>query len=174
MSKKIKIDIPVELPTVTLEQLKKEYVLNDLKDKARETASLKKKIKQRGFWQPLQIWVEGKYVIDGTGRVQALDQLSYEGYEIPPIPYMPVSASNLREAKEKALELSAKWSNISKESFEQFAIDMPDIDLTNTPLDLNMDEIELGLPKPEKKERRKKEPGSTVMVHTCPKCGHEF
>jgi len=173
MSKTITIDPALsELPTLSWEALKKTFEPNLLKAEKRDIADLKESILTLGFFAPFHIWREGKYIIDGTGRYQALAMLEYEGYEIPPLPYISVSAKNKKEAKQKTLAISSNYGNITQETYSEFVIDLQDVDLGFISLTgVDMDKVKDPAPIKGKKEREK---GETKLVHTCPACGHEF
>lgn len=165
-----------KLPTITLAELRDKYEPNALKDKHnRDIGDLKASIVEDGMILPLILWIEGSYITDGTGRLKALEQLEYEGYEIPPIPYFPINAKTKQEAKKQTLLISSKYGDITEESVGDFLIDMDEIDLGNINIGLNLEELELKPEgtKPEKKTKQK-EKGNTIMLHTCPECGHEF
>jgi len=164
-----------KLPTISLKELRDKYEPNALKDKHnRDIGDLKASIIADGMIMPFVLWIEGSYITDGAGRLKALEVLEYEGYEIPPIPYFPISAKTKQEAKKQTLLISSKYGDITEESVGDFLIDMDEIDLGNINIGLNLEELELK-PEPLKKEKeKKKDKGKTVMMHTCPKCGHEF
>lgn len=176
MSKKITFQNPGnKLPTITLEALRKEYEPNALKEKRnRNVGDLKASIIEDGMIMPLVLWIEGKYITDGAGRFKALEMLEYEGYEIPPIPYFPISAKNKKEAKKQTLLISSKYGEITEESAGDFMLDMEEIDLGNVNIGLNLEEIDFTPKQDEPKQPKKKDKGITKMMHTCPKCGHEF
>ena len=171
----VKVDNSAKLPTLPLEDLQKNFESNNLKDKKkRDVADLKKSILKLGFKIPLVIWVEGKYITDGAGRLKALELLEYEGYEIPEIPFIPVQAKNKREAKQLTLAISSQYGEVTDQSFGDFTLDMHEIDLSFVNLrGIDMENIKWS-PEPLKKEKKKREKGKTVMMHTCPECGHEF
>lgn len=175
--KTVNVENPANLPTLSLDVLKNEYDWNLLKEKKnRDVGDLKQSILKLGFKVPIMVWEAGKYVTDGTGRLVALDMLSYEGYEVPPIPYVPIEAANLKEAKRLTLAISSQYGKVTEESAADFLVEMDEIDLSFIALpDLNLEEIDWS-PKVEKEKPAKadKSKGKTVMMHTCPECGHEF
>lgn len=170
------------LPTIPFHDLKAHYEANKLKaKKGRNIGDLKAAIISMGFKFPIAIWVEGKYVIDGAGRIEALTMLEYEGYEIPEIPYLTITAANKKEAKQAALAISSQYGEATKESFAEFILDdstglieMDEIDLSFIALPgLTLEEIEFR-PQQEKKEKKPRGESASKIVHTCPECGHEF
>lgn len=93
---------------------------NALKDDTRDVAKLKAAIVAEGFCFPLLVWEPGCYVFDGTGRRQALDELTAEGYELDPIPVVKVRAEDLDGAKRLALMASSQHGKVTQRSFDLF------------------------------------------------------
>lgn len=167
------------LPTIPLAELIEGYECNTLKQKHnRDLGDLKASILADGMIMPLIVWVQGKFVTDGAGRLQALQQLEYEGHEVPPIPYLPISANSKQEAKKHTLLISSKYGEITEESVADFLLDMQEIDLGNVNIGLDLDELDLKpnepKPKKEKVEEVKIEKNPSKIIHTCPKCGEQF
>jgi hypothetical protein len=173
--KKVRVINKGNLPTISWKDLKQSFELNALKQKKdRDIGDLKRSILSIGFTIPLFIWVEGKYIADGAGRVQALELLEYEGYEIPDIPYVPLEANNRKEAKRLTLAISSKYGNITDESIGEFTLDMNEIDLTYVNIEgFKLDEIEWTPPKKKDPETQKVK-GQTKLKHKCPKCEFEW
>lgn len=96
------------------------WEFNTLKDKNRDVTNLKNAIVKNGFSFPVFLWYGHNYVIDGTGRRKAVEELTKEGYEIPEIPYVEVEAKTIEEARQKVLEASSSFGDISKKSFLEF------------------------------------------------------
>ena len=96
---------------------------------------IKLSIIKYGFSFPLFVWKSGKtnYLLDGHGRFETLCKLQKDGYIIPPLPVVYVSAKNKTEAKQKLLRLNSQYGKMTKESVLEFAED----------IDLNFDEIAL-------------------------------
>ena len=95
---------------------------NQLKDSKRNVTKLVNAIKKNGWSFPVFVW--NNFVIDGTGRKLALEALVKEGFEIEEIPVVDIEAKNLKEAKQKALEVSSQYGDITKDSFLFFAEDL--------------------------------------------------
>lgn len=128
--KKITVENPANLPTISWATLKKDYEANELKQKKnRDVGDLKQSILTLGFKIPLIVWEQGKYITDGAGRMLALELLEYEGYEIPDLPILPIIAKNKKEAKRLTLVISSQYGDVTKDSFTEFILDMPEIDL---------------------------------------------
>lgn len=143
--KKIKVVLAQEnLPTISYQDLKENYEQNALKDKkSRDIGRLKKIILKDGFKVPLFIWMEGKYIIDGTGRMMVLEMLEYEGYEIPDIPYYPISAKSKEEAKYETLKISSQFGSATEDSAGEFVLDLQEFDLSLISLPgLDIDDVQ--------------------------------
>ena len=106
--------------------------------KIRNEADIEKaktSILKYGWSFPFFVWVSGKtnYCLDGHARLLVLKQLEEEGYLIPELPVVYISAKNRAEAKQKLLRLNSNFGHLTKESVLEFAED----------IDLNFDEIAL-------------------------------
>jgi DNA modification methylase len=108
------------------------WEFNTLKDKERDVSKLKKAILKGGFSFPVIVWQ--KFVIDGAGRRKAVEQLVSEGHELSEIPYVEIEAKDLDEAKQKALEVSSSYGDITKDSFLEFTKGM-DLDFGTFEID---------------------------------------
>jgi len=168
---KITVNNPNNLPLISFKELKR-FDRNKLKDdKTRKLGSLKTSILTLGFNFPFFVWLDGKYIVDGSSRMATLDMLSYEGYDIPDLPYLIITASNLKEAKIQAIALSSHYADITKESSKEFILDMQDCDLEFAEIGLDIGEIDLSI-KPTKEQKKGK--STTIFRKKCPNCGHEF
>lgn len=100
---------------------------------------LKLSILRYGFSAPVFVWVHGDkhYILDGHQRVQVLRTLQTEGYTIPPVPVVHVSAPDVKTAKIMVLTYVSQYGKISPAGLEAFAeqlnaddmnivIDLPD------------------------------------------------
>ena len=105
-------------------------------------------IKKHGFSFPFFVWAhaskKGNYinhVLDGHGRLMALQKMAAEGEEIPPLPCVYITAENENEAKEKLLKLNSQYGTMTAESVAAFLdgleIDINDIALPEGVLDLS-------------------------------------
>lgn len=173
--KTIQVDNPTGLPTIEWEYLKANFEPNALKDKkSRNIGDLKQSIINDGFDFPLFIWLDGKYIVDGTGRFMALEMLEYEGYKIPAIPYWPIKAKDKKEAKYKTLKASSAYGEVTKDTISEFIIDLDEYDLGLVSLpNLDIDEIDI-FSKERKENKNKRTRGESHITHTCPNCGTEF
>lgn len=96
------------------------WEFNSLKDKNRDVTNLKNAIIKNGFSFPVFLWFGHNYVIDGTGRRKAVEELTKEGYDIPEIPYVEVEAETLEDARQKVIEASSSFGEITKKSLLDF------------------------------------------------------
>jgi len=101
-----------------------QWDFNTLKNPKRDVTKLKNAIKKGGWSFPVIVWLNTKtekpYVIDGAGRRKAVEELVSDGIVIDEIPYVEIEAKNLEEAKQKALEVSSQFGEITRASFELF------------------------------------------------------
>lgn len=118
-----------------------------LKKRTVESLSkLKKSIVKHGFIVPIFIWenIEDATlrIIDGHGRVEALESLKKDGYSIPEIPIVFVKADNLKDAKEKLLVVASQYGKFDRDGAEEFfagldlefaEIELPEIKFNSEP-----------------------------------------
>lgn len=101
-----------------------------------------KSIRKHGFSFPFFVWRnDGKNnVIDGHGRLKALQQMAAAGEEIPALPCVYISAKDEAEAKEKLLKLNSQYGHMTAESVAAFLgdikIDFDELALPDGVLDL--------------------------------------
>jgi len=93
---------------------------NTLKADKRDVTKLKNAILKGGWSFPVYVWKDNDYVIDGKGRKQAVEELIKEGHTITEIPVVDIEAKDLKEAKQKVLEVSSQYGDVTKDSFEAF------------------------------------------------------
>jgi len=91
---------------------------------------LKKNIEKRGFDIPVTVWVDPKgtkHLIDGHQRKNVLET---EGW-FDPIPYLVITASSLKEAAERLLELTSQFGTITQEGIDEFiaTFELPEMDV---------------------------------------------
>ena len=115
----------------------------ELKERsAGDVEKIIKSIKKHGFSFPFFVWKnDGKNnVIDGHGRLKALQRMAAAGEEIPALPCVYISAKDEAEAKEKLLKLNSQYGHMTAESVAAFLgdiqIDLNDLALPDGVLDL--------------------------------------
>jgi len=114
------------------EFLKLEF--NKLKSEDRNVKKLVEAIKKSGFSFPIFLWKDHDYVIDGMGRKLAVEALIKDGHTIKEIPCVEIEADTLEEAKQKTLEVSSQFGDITVDSLKEFSKDF----------DINFDTIQIG------------------------------
>jgi DNA modification methylase len=131
MENKIIKNTVKDTKTFSIGQFLDELSFNTLKDaKKRDVTKLKNSMIKRGFSIPVFVWE--KFVIDGTGRKKAVTELIAEGYTFDSIPYVELTAKDMSEAKQMALEISSQYGKITDESFKEYTLDFEvDFDTMN-------------------------------------------
>jgi DNA modification methylase len=99
---------------------------------------LKQNLIKNGFRIPIFIWKTK--IMDGHGRLTALESLQVDGYEIPKIPVVELEADNEQDARKLLLMINSRYGKINEEGFYEFA---ESLDLTELKLELNIPEIKL-------------------------------
>lgn len=120
-----------------------------------ENKKLQDRIIEVGFKYPVFCWQDNKkesWVVDSHQRLKALRSLKNEGYEIPKIPYVRISAKNKKEAKKEILYLNSRYAFINPDSkfiIENFDINLdfnigiPEIDIEGNIKIIKKEEIHL-------------------------------
>lgn len=115
----------------------------ELKERsAGDVEKIIKSIKKHGFSFPFFVWKNGgkNNVLDGHGRLKALQQMAAAGEEIPALPCVYISAKNEAEAKEKLLKLNSQYGHMTADSVAAFLgdikIDFDELALPDGVLDL--------------------------------------
>jgi hypothetical protein len=164
----------------------KTYEFNKLKSNARDVTKLEQSIINSGFTAPFFVWREESgnykdYVIDGTGRWLALQNLEKAGVVIPNLPIILIDAKNKKEAKLIAMQISSKHGTITEKSLADFVLDF-DIEeiekLKNEELNIFTDFIfennndEINFDEINSNENREKKFKDELV--TCPHCEGKF
>ena len=141
----LKVYNPHGLPTIPYNQL--EDFQGDLKLDIKPSLleKLKNSLKKHGVFVPKFVWIDRKQVkiIDGHQTKQALASLEEDGWEIPEIPYVTITAKNQKDAAEKLLQLNSKYAEynpntkwfdgleFSEESLSEMLsiVEIPEIDI---------------------------------------------
>ena len=121
----------------------------ELKERsAGDVEKIIKSIKKHGFSFPFFVWKnDGKNnVLDGHGRLLALQQMAAAGEEIPALPCVYISAKDEAEAKEKLLKLNSQYGHMTADSVAAFIgdikIDLDELALPDTMLEFSTDTVE--------------------------------
>ena len=165
---------------------------------------LKRSILEHGFSFPVFIWrhLESEQlvydILDGHGRLIALQELEREGYVIPPIPVVFIDATDLQDARERLIQVNTISSPFTETGLQDLVVSIPDIDISRYTIP-DIDTVALsehiGLlrttlamidginPDPGNQSVRIDEPIKTVKQKTpqaqelivqCTKCGKSF
>lgn len=136
-----------------------------LSDKMR----LKSSIVSNQFIQPFFVWecpTEGIYCLDGKHRIDILNELVKDGYDVPQLlPATFIDCLNKQEASKLVLLYSSQYAHISTEGFKEFInnyeLDLPN--LLNEISILGLDHFE-PLPLPSNFEREAKDKAPTIKI----------
>lgn len=114
--------------------------------KAREETDfdkIERSIQKHGFSFPFFVWAHDgiNHVLDGHGRLGALNRMAERGETIPPLPVVYVDCKDEADAKEKLLKLNSTYGAMSKDSVLEFIGDI-DIDLEDLALPAGLLELE--------------------------------
>lgn len=90
-----------------------------------------KSIKKHGFSFPFFVWNHDaiNHVLDGHGRLKALQQMVAHGENIPELPIVYVDCRDEADAKELLLKLNSQYGKMTAESIKDFLGDLQ-IDFT--------------------------------------------
>lgn len=104
-------------------------------------------ILKHGFCFPFFVWKKDdiNYVLDGHGRLGAMQRLDELGYKIPSLPVVYVDCKNERAAKDLLLRLNSFYGRMTKESVLEFTeeLDIDFSDLALPTLSMNLENLEL-------------------------------
>jgi hypothetical protein len=104
----------------------------NLKDRTEEDIKTVAMFILKDGWSfPFFVWKDGetKYVLDGHGRIKALEKLENQGVVIPSLPAAYIFAENEKEAKIKLLKLNSRCGSLTESGYALFTSDMNHIDL---------------------------------------------
>lgn len=133
---------------------------------------LKNSIIKNGFCAPVFVWKnkDKNYLIDGHQRLKALNSLFADGYTIPDIPIVYITADNKKDAKRKLLYISSQYGQFTIDGYADFALDI-DMDFNELRLTdglfngEKLADIDIDSFFDENTEQKEKE------EKTCPHCG---
>ena len=140
MAIKIKCKTQDTLPLSELTEFQGTLKIRDEADYDKIIRSIKK----HGFMYPIFTWKHGKknYVIDGHGRLGALQRMVASGEKLPPLPIVYVECKDEAEAKEALLKLNSQYGHMTADSVREFLgdlqIDLADLALPEGILDLSL------------------------------------
>jgi len=98
----------------------------------RDLEKLSRSLIKYGISFPFFIWQrKGKnYCIDGHGRLSSLSILEQNGYKIPDVPIIKISAKDEADAKKKLLYENCKYGDLTYDTVMEFVGDL-NIDMVN-------------------------------------------
>ena len=98
-------------------------------------AKIEKSINKHGFSFPFFVWHHDgiNHVLDGHGRIGALNRMAARGEQLPPLPVVYVDCRDEAEAKEILLKLNSQYGQMTAESVKEFLGDLQ-IDFTDLAL----------------------------------------
>lgn len=129
--------------TIKFEELQS-YERNTLKESStRDITKLKNSIVNDGFSFPVFVWEGHRYIIDGAGRLSALEELINEGFVLKDVPVVRIIASDIKQAKKRVLQASSQHGEVTQDSFNAFVEDI-EIDIWSE--DLNLPSISISMP----------------------------
>lgn len=100
---------------------------------------LKNQILELKFSEPVSVWLDGNEMklLNGHQRILTLKKMRDEGYRIPHIPYNPVDAENVEEAKRKVLSFTSTFGHLTEVGVAAFIHDTS-IDIAELKDDFNL------------------------------------
>ena len=89
-------------------------------------AKIEKSIKKHGFSFPFFVWRHDgiNHVLDGHGRLGALNRMVAHGEILPPLPVVYVDCRDEADAKEKLLKLNSTYGRMTADSVRDFLGDL--------------------------------------------------
>ena len=83
---------------------------------------IRESILRHGFAAPFFVWRDGERnrLLDGTGRYETLEAMRQEGYELPELPVVYVTAGSDADARELLLKITSQYGKVSSKGLEEF------------------------------------------------------
>lgn len=109
-----------------------------------DVAKIVKSIRKHGYSFPFFVWKHDgiNHVLDGHGRLKALQQMVASGEHLPELPVVFVDCKNEADAKELLLKLNSQYGRMTPESVRDFLgdlqIDIEDLALPEGIMDLTL------------------------------------
>ena len=130
--------------TLTIEQLTEFQGGLKIRENS-DFEKIEKSIRKHGFSFPFFVWKHDgiNHVLDGHGRLGALNRMVASGEELPALPVVYVKCKDENEAKEILLKLNSTYGHMTAESVRDFIgdldIEIDDLALPDGFLDLNFE-----------------------------------
>lgn len=155
-----------------------ESEFNNLKEsEGRDVTELKNSILEFGFTIPVFVWFDSNdniYVLDGTGRKQAVEEMLADGYTFDSIPFVEIKASTKEDAMKIVPVISSSYGETTRDSFIRFAKDLK-LNFST----IKIDGISKKILEGDNFNFKNKEVSFTASTEEkqgkhCPNCGHEL
>lgn len=113
------------LHTLTLEELTEFQGGLKIRDES-DIEKIRKSITDYGFATPFFIWRNGatNYVLDGHGRVKALQTMQQAGEIIPPLPVVYVDCKDESAARNLLLRINSTYGSMTADTVRDFIKDL--------------------------------------------------
>lgn len=122
--KTVVVDAHDSIPRYDLDKLA--AFQDELKDLSKEDYQrLHDSIVEHGFFVPVFLWHDGTKlnILDGHQRVRVLLMMRNEGYVVPKIPAIQISAVDRQDASDKLLLITSNYGKINKQGLYKFMHD---------------------------------------------------
>jgi len=122
-------------------------------------------VRDLGFSFPFFYWRSGdtRYVLDGHGRLIALQIFRQLGGQVPPLPACRVDAKDIDDAKQKLLRLNSRYGTIDLDGLRDFVdgleVNVDDLELP----DINIEDILIDGPEEEEEPEATVKPDKTFV-----------
>ncbi len=119
--KQIIIHNPQNLPTLPWKELH-DFQGNFKRTNEEKLRKLTRSIIDHGIFVPKFVWFERgakkrkALILDGHQTKAALQLLEFDGWEVPPIPYVEVEAADRKDAAAKLLQLNSRYADVNPET----------------------------------------------------------
>lgn len=130
--------------TLTIEQLTEFQGGLKIRENA-DYEKIEKSIRKHGFSFPFFVWKHDgiNHVLDGHGRLGALNRMVASGEELPALPVVYVNCKDEAEAKEILLKLNSTYGHMTADSVKEFLgdlkIDLSELQLPEGVLEFTLD-----------------------------------
>jgi hypothetical protein len=137
----VKIEVDDRLPRANITAF--EDFQGDLKTLRKpQFDKLRSSILTQGFFAPVFVWRQpgnGSHLklLDGHQRLRVLRGLEADGMQIPPIPYVPIEATDIKDAKAKLLRLTSQYGELDRDGLYAFLVEA-DLDPVALETDFNL------------------------------------
>ena len=136
-------------------------------------------IRKYGIAFPFFVWkMYGiNYVLDGHGRLGALERIHQQGEEVPPLPVVYIEADDEKQAKNLLLRLNSRYGEITADGMREFLADVEvDLDEVNIPELPDVSAVLSAMlsDAPSGELEREYEPPKPKFELLCPECAEQY